>query len=127
MDPTSPITWRYKGGPGTGALADVGSHLLDLSEFVCGPIVEVSGASFATIVTERPVPVGVTYGHTKGAVSDDLAPVENEDVATFTARFENGAVGTFSASRVAHNLPDGLGLRVVRLQGFSRVGSAPCR
>ena len=48
LDPTSPITWRYRGGPGTGALADVGSHLLDLSEFVCGPIVEVSGASFAT-------------------------------------------------------------------------------
>ena len=41
LDPTSPITWRYRGGPGTGALADVGSHLIDLSEFVCGPIVEV--------------------------------------------------------------------------------------
>ena len=38
LDPTSPITWRYRGGPGTGALADVGSHLLDLSEFICGPI-----------------------------------------------------------------------------------------
>ena len=25
--PTSPITWRYRGGPGTGALADIGSHL----------------------------------------------------------------------------------------------------
>ena len=119
LDPTSPITWRYKGGPGTGALADVGSHLLDLSEFVCGPIVEVSGAAFATIVTQRPVPVGVTYGHTKGAVSDELAPVENEDVATFTARFENGAVGTFSASRVAHNLPDGLGFEL-----FASKGSA---
>src|SRR6478672_698245 len=119
LDPASPITWRHRGGPGTGALADVGSHLLDMAEFVCGPIVEVSGASFATIVTERPVPVGVTYGHTKGAVSDKLAPVENEDVATFTARFENGAVGTFSASRVAHNLPDGLGFEL-----FASKGSA---
>ena len=119
LDPTSPITWRYRGGPGTGALADVGSHLLDLSEFVCGPIVEVSGAAFATIVKERPVPVGVTYGHTKGAVSDELAPVENEDVATFTATFENGAVGTFSASRVAHNLPDGLAFEL-----FGSKGSA---
>ena len=41
-------------------------------------------------------------------MSNELAPVENEDVATFTATFANGAVGTFSASRVAHNLPDGL-------------------
>ena len=64
-------------------------------------------------------PLGVTYGHTKGAVSDELAPVENEDVATFTATFENGAVGTFSASRVAHNLPDGLGFEL-----FASKGSA---
>ena len=63
--------------------------------------------------------MGVTYGHTKGAVSDELAPVENEDVATFTATFDNGAVGTFSASRVAHNLPDGLGFEL-----FASKGSA---
>ena len=119
LDPTSPITWRYRGGAGTGALADVGSHLIDLGEFVCGPITEVGGAAFATLIRERPVPLGVTYGHTKGAVSDELAPVENEDVATFTATFANGAVGTFSASRVAHNLPDGLGFEL-----FASTGSA---
>ena len=119
LDPTSPMTWRYKGGPGTGALADIGSHLLDLSEFVCGPIVEVSGASFATLITQRPIPLGVTYGHTKGAVSDKLAPVENEDLITFTARFENGALGTFSASRVAHDLPNAL-----RFELFGSKGSA---
>ncbi|WP_370375238.1 Gfo/Idh/MocA family protein [Mycolicibacterium sp. CR10] len=119
LDSTSPITWRYRGGPGTGALADVGSHLLDLAEFVCSPITEVSGASFATLIKERPVPLGVTYGHTKGAVSEELSPVENEDIATFTARFDSGAVGTFSASRVAHNLPDGLGFEL-----FGSHGSA---
>ena len=48
-----------------------------------------------------------------------MAPVENEDLATFTARFENGAVGTFSASRVAHQLPDGLGFEL-----FGTSGSA---
>lgn len=119
LDPTAPITWRFRGGPGTGALADVGSHLLDLAEFVCGPITEVSGAVFSTVIGHRPVPVGVTYGHTKGEVSDELAPVENEDIATFTARFDSGAVGTFSASRVAYGLPDGLGFEL-----FGSAGSA---
>jgi predicted dehydrogenase len=119
LDPTAPITWRYRGGPGTGALADVGSHLIDMSEFVCGPIAEVSGAMFTTLIDQRPVPVGVTYGHTKAAVTDELAPVENEDVAAFTAKFDSGAVGTFSASRVAHNLPDGLGFEL-----FASNGSA---
>jgi predicted dehydrogenase len=117
LDPAAPITWRYRGGPGTGALADIGSHLIDMSEFVCGPIAEVSGAVFTTLVGERPVPLGVTYGHTKGAVSDELAPVENEDVVGFTARFENGAIGTYSASRVAHNLPDGLGFELFGANG----------
>ena len=119
LDPTSPITWRYRGGPGTGALADVGSHLLDLAEFICGPIAEVSGATFSTLITRRPEPVGVTYGHTKGEVSDETAAVENEDMATFTTRFDNGAAGTFSASRVAHNLPDGLAFEL-----FASKGSA---
>ena len=45
--------------------------------------------------------------------------MENEDVATFTAHFDNGAVGTFSASRVAHDLPDGLGFEL-----FASKGSA---
>jgi len=117
LDPTAPITWRYRGGPGTGALADIGSHLLDLAEFVCGPIAEVGGAMFATLIDRRPVPAAATYGHTKGAVTDEFAPVENEDVVTFTARFDNGAVGTFSASRVAQNHPDGLGFELFASQG----------
>jgi len=118
LDATAPITWRYRGGPGTGALADVGSHLLDLAEFLCGPIIEVSGAAFSTVVASRPTPVGVTYGHVKGAISDEREPVENEDVATFTARFDNGMLATFSASRVAHGRPDGLGFEV-----FGSTGS----
>jgi predicted dehydrogenase len=118
LDATAPITWRYRGGPGTGALADVGSHLLDLAEFLCGPIIEVSGAAFSTVVTNRPIPVGVTYGHAKGAITDEREPVENEDVATFTARFDNGVLATFSASRVAHGRPDGLGFEV-----FGSTGS----
>ncbi len=55
LDPTSPITWRYRGGPGTGVLADVGTHLLDLAEFIYGgPIAEVSGAAFTTVIDSRP-------------------------------------------------------------------------
>ncbi len=117
LDATAPITWRYRGGPGTGALADVGSHLLDLAEFLCGPIIEVSGAMFGTVITDRPIPVGVTYGHVKGAVSDQRETVDNEDIATFTARFENGSLATFSASRVAHGRPDGLGFEVLGSAG----------
>ena len=114
LDPTRPMSWRYKGGPGTGALADIGSHLIDLGEYVCGPIASVSGGTFQTFTTDRPVPLGATIGHAGGAVSDEREPVDNEDIATFTATFANGAIGTFSISPVAHGLPNGAGVRGVR-------------
>ncbi|WP_072803315.1 Gfo/Idh/MocA family protein [Rhodococcoides yunnanense] len=117
LDPTGPMTWRYRGGQGTGALADVGSHLIDLAEFVVGPITEVRGAQFSTVITERPVPVGVTYGHTRAETTGETAAVENEDIATFTATFAGGFVGTFSASRVSHANPDGLSFDVFGTKG----------
>ena len=101
LSPQTPMAWRYKGGPGTGALADIGSHLIDVAEFVCGPMAKVSGATFTTKVTERFVALGTTYGHAKAQLSDVSEPVENDDVATFTAHFASGAVGTFSISRIA--------------------------
>ena len=117
QNPGNPISWRYKGGPGTGALADIGSHMIDLGEYLCGPITSVSGAVFQTFTTERPVPLGATVGHAAAAVSDRTEPVENEDLVTFTAEFADGAVGTFSVSRVAHGLPNGLGFELFAADG----------
>src|ERR687893_2673893 len=53
-DPKGPISWRYKGAPGTGALADVGSHSTYLAEFLGGDITEVSGGGVASAVTQAP-------------------------------------------------------------------------
>jgi predicted dehydrogenase len=117
QDPHHPISWRYRGGPGSGALADIGSHMIDLGEYLCGPITSVSGAVFQTFTEERPVPLGHTVGHAAAATSDRTEPVDNEDLATFTARFASGAVGTFSISRVAHGLPNGLGFEVFAADG----------
>ncbi|MCO8271376.1 Gfo/Idh/MocA family oxidoreductase [Actinoplanes sp. TRM 88003] len=102
FDPQRPMSWRYQGGPGSGVLADIGSHMTDLAEFLCGPTAAVRGTTMATLVTERPKPLGVAVGHAGGVqVSDERAPVENEDVCTFTTSYAGGAVGTFSLSRVA--------------------------
>jgi predicted dehydrogenase len=117
QNPQAPISWRYRGGPGTGALADIGSHMVDLGEYLYGPIASVSGAVFQTFITERPVPLGATVGHAAGAVGEETGPVENEDIATFTATFRSGAVGTFSISRISHGLPNGLGFEVFAERG----------
>ena len=119
QNPQAPISWRYRGGPGSGALADIGSHLVDLGEYLCGPVASVHGAVFQTFTGERPVPLGATVGHAAGAVGEAREPVENEDLVTFTATFASGAVGTYSVSRVAHGLPNGLGFEL-----FAESGAA---
>lgn len=119
LDPMAPMSWRYRGGPGSGVLADVGTHLVDIAEFLCGPIVAVGGAMFTTLTKERPVPATPPVGHARVPLTSRFESVDNEDLATFTARFANGALGTFSTSRVAHAWPDGLAFEV-----FCTSGSA---
>jgi predicted dehydrogenase len=118
-DPRAPMSWRYRGGPGSGALADVGSHLVDLAEFLCGPVQSVGGASLRTVVTERPVPLAAAVGHAAVEVGEETEPVDNEDLATFTVTFADGTVGTFSVSRVAYGLPNALGFEL-----FGETGGA---
>ena len=117
VDPRGPMSWRYKGGPGSGALSDIGSHLIDLAEFVCGPIQSVRGAVLSTFVTERALPLGAAVGHAAAEVSDVTEPVENEDLVTFTATFESGATGTLSASRAAFGLANSLGFELFTSSG----------
>jgi len=115
-DPNGPISWRYKGGPGTGALADVGSHAAYLAEFVAGDISEVSGGRFTTAIKERPVALGVVQRVGTVEVSDGREPVENDDYASFSAQFASG-VGVVEVSRVAAGHPNGLVIEVYGDQG----------
>jgi predicted dehydrogenase len=116
-DPRGPLSWRFKGGPGSGALGDVGAHVIDAAEFVCGPIMSVSGGMLATQIGKRPLPLGAVVGHNAAPVSDELGEVENEDTATFSARFASGLVASFSCSRTAFGMPNGLGFDVYGLTG----------
>ncbi len=128
VNPDAPMSWRYRGGPGSGALADIGTHLVDFGEFLCGPVQSVHGAVLKTTTRDRPVPLGTAVGHAAGVpVSDVREPVENEDIATFTAAFAGGATGTFSVSRVAYGLPNALGFEVFCQTRRGRLRSQPGR
>jgi predicted dehydrogenase len=98
--------------------------VVDTAEFVCGPITAVRGAVFATVIPERALPLGNVVGHAKAALSDTREPVENEDVATFTATFASGAAATFSASRVAYGLPNSLGFELFAEKGAATFDQA---
>ena len=99
-DPHGPMSWRFKGPAGSGALADVGSHLAYVSEFLCGDMTSVSGGQLSTVINERPLPLGAVMGHDHAEVSDVYEAVTNDDYAAFSATFANAA-GAIEVSRVA--------------------------
>lgn len=116
-DPQAPIAWRYKGPAGSGALADVASHLSYLIEALGGEVETVSGGTLSTVITTRPKPIGNVVGHERGEVSIEREPVENDDYAAFSVQFANGTAGTFEASRVALGHPNGLSFEVYGEKG----------
>ncbi|WP_436325936.1 Gfo/Idh/MocA family protein [Brevibacterium sp. FAM 27836] len=114
--PTAPMSWRYRGELGSGALADVGSHLTDTVEFLAGPIRKVSGGRFHTAITSRPLPLGHVVGHDHAEVSDEYEPVGNDDYAGFSVEFPTGA-GFLQVSRIAAGHPNSLGVEVFCANG----------
>ena len=99
VDPEFPLVWRLqKDLAGSGALGDIGAHIADLARFLVGEIEEVNGL-LKTFIKERPLP-SETTGLTASA-STQRGQVTVDDAALFLARFANGAVGTFEATRFA--------------------------
>ncbi|MCL7748493.1 Gfo/Idh/MocA family protein [Halalkalibacter alkaliphilus] len=91
LDESLPITWRHINKfSGSGSLGDLGSHLLSVSQYILGNIESVNALS-KIVIEERPVSTGST----------ELAKVENDDVISILANYENGALGMISSSRIA--------------------------
>lgn len=100
MDPNYPLVWRLrKEAAGAGALGDLGAHIVDLARMLVGEIAAVSGLT-TTFIKRRPVEAATTGG--LGAVGGrETGEVTVDDAALFLARFANGAVGSFEATRFA--------------------------
>jgi len=89
-DPSVPMGWRMdRDLAGSGALGDLGSHIVDMARFLVGEPVAVSGSA-QTFVRERPVP----------GDPNRLAPVTTDDAFQAMVEFENGASGTLEASKL---------------------------
>ena len=99
VDPSFPLIWRLrKEVAGSGALGDIGAHIIDLAHFLVGPITEVVGIT-KTFVKKRPLESSSGALSATGASGSDEVTVD--DAAAFLARFEGGAIGTFEATRFA--------------------------
>jgi predicted dehydrogenase len=111
VDPQFPLVWRLqKDKAGSGALGDIGAHIVDLAQFVTGQtIVGVSGLT-ETFVKERPLPEASAGLSASGG--GGTGEVTVDDAALFLSRFSEGAVGMFEATRFATGRKNAMRLEV---------------
>ncbi len=89
LDPSFPMVWRLDAEKaGSGALGDLGAHIIDLARFLVGEPASVSAVT-ATFIPERATAEGST------------ARVTVDDAFAATLTFANGAIGALEASRFA--------------------------
>ncbi|WP_026876704.1 Gfo/Idh/MocA family protein [Jiangella gansuensis] len=101
-DPEAPLSWRLqKDRAGSGALGDIGAHIVDLTQHITGERITGVSAMLETFVKERPLPS--SSSGLSGTVSEggQRGPVTVDDAAVFLARFTGGALATFEATRFA--------------------------
>ncbi|MEU5673755.1 Gfo/Idh/MocA family oxidoreductase [Micromonospora sp. NPDC047753] len=103
VDPQFPLVWRLqKDRAGSGALGDIGAHIIDLTQFVTGQRISGVSAVTETFVKERPLPA--ESSGLAASVDGHAAPtgtVTVDDAAVFVARLDGGALATYEASRFA--------------------------
>ncbi|MBN1963490.1 MAG: Gfo/Idh/MocA family oxidoreductase [Anaerolineae bacterium] len=89
MDRQMTTTWRFQQKTaGSGALGDLGAHIIDLARFLVGEPQQIMGLTH-TWITERPDGSG------------GMTPSDVDDAFVALVAFENGALGTLEASRFA--------------------------
>ncbi len=99
-DPEAPLSWRLqKERAGSGALGDIGAHIIDLAQHITGDRIGEVSARLETFVTERPL--ATEHAGLSGTASSERGQVTVDDAAVFLAGFESGALGVFEATRFA--------------------------
>nr|WP_229794607.1 Gfo/Idh/MocA family oxidoreductase [Actinoplanes campanulatus] len=115
-DPQFPLVWRLqKDKAGSGALGDIGAHIIDLTQFVTGQRITGVTALTETFVKERPLPqassgLSAAAGDGNGTVTTGQVTVD--DAALFLARLDGGAIATYEATRFATGRKNGLRVEI---------------
>jgi len=111
VDPEAPLAWRLqKEHAGSGALGDIGAHIIDMTQFVTGQTVDSVSGVLDTIVARRPL-LGEGSG-LSGTAGEGYGDVTVDDVAIFTGRLAEGALVSFEATRFATGRKNALTVEV---------------
>jgi predicted dehydrogenase len=105
---STPMIWRTdKKTAGSGAIGDLGSHIIDLSRHLVSEVKSI-GAITKTFIPERPGPDGKPL------------KVDVDDAFASVVEFENGAIGTLECSRFAGGNKNGEHLEINGEKGSIR-------
>jgi predicted dehydrogenase len=96
--------WRLESklGGELRAVSDIGTHWLDLVQWLSGQRVTALCADLATVVPVRHRPRGhvESFSSAKNAATDEV-PITTDDYASVLVHFEHGAKGVFTVSQVS--------------------------
>ncbi|GGO64670.1 Gfo/Idh/MocA family protein [Nonomuraea cavernae] len=112
VDPEFPLVWRLqKDKAGSGALGDIGAHIIDTAQFVTGQHVVGVSALTETFVKERPLPES-SAGLSGSGGGSATGPVTVDDAALFIGRLSGGALASFEATRFATGRKNALRIEI---------------
>jgi predicted dehydrogenase len=114
--------WRLEAdrGGAARALADIGSHWLDLSSYLLGDDVVAVSAQLGRLHDERLRPAEPAETFAAGRGADTPVGIESEDFASVLLRYEGGCKGTFTVSQVTAGRKNRLTIEVdTRAASFS--------
>ncbi len=104
-DPKAPLKWKLE----AGTIADLGSHILDLLDYLLGGFTEVLAETHIAYPTrpslENPA---------------QQVPVTSEDNMYALLKLKNGATGTVTASKIAMGEEDCMGFEIHGSKGALR-------
>ncbi|RJK97014.1 Gfo/Idh/MocA family protein [Vallicoccus soli] len=111
VDPEAPLAWRLqKDKAGSGALGDIGAHIVDATQFILGDRLSGVSGLMETFVKERPLPES-SHG-LSGRGGAERGEVTVDDAAVFIGRFGGGALATYEATRFATGRKNALRIEV---------------
>jgi predicted dehydrogenase len=98
--------WNWRLEPEFGgalrAVADIGTHWMDLTSFVTGMRANAVLADLSTFIPDRQRPVGPVETFATSADVTESRRIRTDDAALILLRYPNGAKGALSVSQVSH-------------------------
>ncbi|MGI8434427.1 MAG: Gfo/Idh/MocA family protein [Nocardioidaceae bacterium] len=119
VDPQFPLLWRLqKDKAGSGALGDIGVHIVDLAHFLTGQTLTGVSGHLETFVERRPLRAqDEVAGGLSGSGGDGFGEVTVDDAAVFFGRTDGGALATFEATRFANGRKNAMRIELNGSQG----------